>query len=82
MFWLRQDDWARARTALKLDDRMGVIQARDLSKHVIKSAADGLELVKRATANRRVRIHSSVLSTVVASKAKRLYELCSGSVGI
>lgn len=34
---------------------MGVIQPRDLSKHVIKSAADGLELVKKATANRRVR---------------------------
>lgn len=49
-----QDDWAKARTALKLDDRMGVIQARDLSKHVIKSAADGLDLVRRATANRRV----------------------------
>lgn len=33
---------------------MGVIQARDLSKHVIRSAVDGLDLVKRATANRRV----------------------------
>ena len=52
MTW--QDDWAKARTALKLDDRMGVISARDLSKHVITSAAGGLDLVKRATANRRV----------------------------
>lgn len=49
-----QDDWAKARSALKLDDRMGVIQARDLSKHTITSAADGLDLVRRATANRRV----------------------------
>ncbi|CAM9282967.1 unnamed protein product, partial [Laminaria digitata] len=74
------DDWAKARSALKLDDRMGVIQARDLSKHVIRSAADGLDLVKRATANRRVastklnedssRSHSVCMIKLVRSKGK------------
>ena len=42
------------RTALKLDDRMGVIQARDLSKHQISSASEGIDLVKKATASRMV----------------------------
>lgn len=41
---------------------MGVISARDLSKHVITSAAGGLDLVKRATSNRRVCVR--LLSTV------------------
>ncbi|CAM9754180.1 unnamed protein product [Ectocarpus sp. 12 AP-2014] len=74
------DDWAKARTALKLDDRKGVIQARDLSKHVIKSATDGLDLVRRATANRRVastrlnedssRSHSVCMIKLVREKGK------------
>ncbi|CAN0387398.1 unnamed protein product, partial [Ectocarpus fasciculatus] len=74
------DDWAKARTALKLDDRKGVIQARDLSKHVIKSATDGLDLVRRATSNRRVastrlnedssRSHSVCMIKLVREKGK------------
>ncbi|CAN0067936.1 unnamed protein product [Pylaiella littoralis] len=64
------DEWAKARTALKLDDRMGVIQARDLSKHVITSAADGLELVRRATANRRV------ASTKLNEDSSRSHSVC------
>eukprot|EP00752_Nemacystus_decipiens_P010965 g9745.t2 len=64
------DDWAKARTALKLDDRMGVISARDLSKHVITSAAGGLDLVKRATANRRV------ASTRLNEDSSRSHSVC------
>lgn len=33
---------------------MGVIQARDLSKHGIHSASEGLDLLKKAMANRMV----------------------------
>ncbi|CAM9682757.1 unnamed protein product [Sphacelaria rigidula] len=64
------DDWGRSRTALKLDDRMGVIQARDLSKHTICSAADGLDLVKRATASRRVG------STKLNEDSSRSHSVC------
>lgn len=33
---------------------MGVIQARDLSKHGIRSASEGLDVLKKAMANRMV----------------------------
>lgn len=69
-----EEDWAKAREVLKLQDRLGRIEPRNLSKHCITSVEQGLEVVHAASRNRKV------ASTRLNEDSSRSHSICSISI--